>query len=30
MMKVDKDNIEEDSEGELVIGGRRLTNQICR
>jgi len=24
--KVDEENIEEDSEGELVIGGRRLTN----
>jgi len=26
MRKVDEENIEEDSEGELVIGGRRLTN----
>jgi len=26
MRKVDEDNIEEDSEGELAIGGRRLTN----
>jgi len=26
MTKVDKENIEEDSEGELVVGGRRLTN----
>ena len=26
MRKVDKENIEEDRQGELVIGGRRLTN----